>query len=188
MQLVGVSHVSFEGITVAYSRNDGMQIINSSFVTVRNSTVMSVGATAIAIDGGVSNAILGCTIRHTGGTGVDVNGGDAMALSPSLHSIEDCTIHDFGRRCLTYFPGAGIHGIGAQLLRTEIFNGPHAGIYTSGNNHLFENNVIHHTVQQVWLHAPCTLTDSRHSMPGLYIRAHLILRSEAIFFVTTFFT
>ncbi len=148
VQLEGVSHVSFEGITVAYSRGSGIQIHDSSFVVLLNTTVMNVGVTAISVDGGTNNAVLGCTVRNAGGSGIYAHGGDRPSLSPANHSIEDCVIHDFGRRCLTYNPGVSLSGVGVSLLRSELYNAPHSAVLISGNNMLVESNVIHHTVQQ----------------------------------------
>ena len=157
IQLSNISYVSFEGLSVAYSRSDAIALMNCSFVQFVNVSVSNAGIAGIVIADGKNNTLRGVHVAHTGGCGVQIDADDAVGLKPSGHLVEHCTIHDFSRRCLTYNPGIHAYGVGIRVASSEIYNGPHSGILTSGNDNIFEDNVIHHTIQQVYLFAPSPL-------------------------------
>ena len=63
----------------------------------------------------------GNTIHHTGGSGVDMEGGDKDSLTPAHHTVTGNTIHHWERVCLTYNPGVKVDGVGNTVSNNLLY-------------------------------------------------------------------
>ena len=63
----------------------------------------------------------GNTIHHTGGSGVDIEGGDKDSLTPAHHTVTGNTIHHWERVCLTYNPGVKVDGVGNTVSNNLLY-------------------------------------------------------------------
>jgi parallel beta-helix repeat protein len=149
ISLNNVSFVTLQNIHVAYSRAGGIYVTNSTAIKLVNISVSNVGLAGITLRDGANNTVSGATVSNTGAYGIHVAGGDRQTLVPCGHVVSDSIVHTFSQRCLTYTPGVQASGVGITVARNEIFDGPHSGIITTGNDNVFIGNVIHHTIQQV---------------------------------------
>ncbi len=105
-------------------------------------TVRNTGGKGVAI-AGVESGVIGCDIYRTGEAGVTLSGGDRKALTPAGLYAENNDIYEFGRIYRTYRPAVGVYGVGNRVSHNQIHNGPHAGILLGGNDHLIELNQIY---------------------------------------------
>jgi len=153
------------------SRSTGIITADSlSYVTFRGFTMEACRATAIELNGGTRNRIVGCTLRNlaqmavsgsgtrhevygndvyaTGTGGIGLSGGDRQTLMPANHNIENNHVHDYARRKRTYRPAISVQGVGSRIAHNLIHDGPHMALSASGNDHLLEYNEIHNVVYE----------------------------------------
>lgn len=86
--------------------------------------------------------IAGCDISDTGIGGITITGGDRRTLKPGENLIEDCYIKDYSIHCLTYASAIQIGGCGNIARHNELTGAPHMAVGVSGNDHIFEYNVV----------------------------------------------
>ena len=149
ISMVNVHHTIFENLNLSFTRGDAVVAENCTFIAYTNLTVKNVGLGGLYLPGGANNTVQGCSIAYSGGTGISISGGNRTTLTPAHHVIEDNVVHSFSRRCFTYTPALNVDGVGIRAARNEFFDAPHSAILNSGNNNIFEYNIIHHTVKQV---------------------------------------
>lgn len=83
-----------------------------------------------------------CDVRDTGTGGLAISGGDRRRLAPGGNVVEDTCIRDFSRHCLTYASGVHLDGVGNAVRHCELSGAPHMAVGVSGNDHVFEYNVV----------------------------------------------
>lgn len=143
------SNITIEGISFECSRGIAVDMKSTNRCLLKDCTIQNIGAFAANISNteddiqGKDNGLFNCTIAQTGTGGVHLFGGNRQTLDPARNYVENCSIHDFNRIAKTYCAGVEIRGVGNRISHCEIFNGPHAGILLSGNDHLIEYNNIH---------------------------------------------
>jgi hypothetical protein len=144
---------------------------DTSYVTIRGFTVEATLTDAIDVNGGTHNQILACELRNTrelgikvsGGThhrieacdvhdtgtgGVYLGGGDRKTLSRGDHELVNCHIWRFSRHQQTYANAVTLAGVGNRAAHCLIHDAPHQAVSVSGNDHVFEYNVVHHVAME----------------------------------------
>ena len=144
LHLDGVSHVSFEGLTLEASRATAISIEGGAGCVVRDCTTRNVGGWGVKVSGGRRHRVEHCCIHHPGEGGVSLSGGDFDSLTPAEHLAAHNHIHHFSRLVRTYRPGVGVNGVGIRVAHNHIHDAPHSAILLGGNEHLIEFNEIHH--------------------------------------------
>ncbi|MFE6968546.1 Ig-like domain-containing protein [Isoptericola sp. NPDC057653] len=153
----GASYVTFDDLVLEYGRATAAVILGGSHVTVSNSDVQNFTDGGVLINspgrytydgipvnrGGTDHAVVSSDIRHVGGVGVVLQGGDKATLSPGRNRVEDSHIHDFAYYHKAYNPGVMFDGVGNIARGNEINDAPHPGIIVHGNDHLFEQNEVY---------------------------------------------
>ncbi len=86
--------------------------------------------------------IVTCDISETGTGGISLNGGDRRNLVPGGNVVEDTRVRNFSVHCLTYASGIHVSGVGNVVRHCEISGAPHMAVGLSGNDHVFEYNVV----------------------------------------------
>lgn len=96
--------------------------------------------------GGTDNLIEKCHFYHLGAGAISLGGGNRLTLEQGNNTISHCTFHDNNRIERSYRPHIYITGVGNKIVGCELYNAPSMAILLHGNNHLIENNSIHHVV------------------------------------------
>jgi hypothetical protein len=149
LQLIGASYVTFQGFTLEGSDQTGLVLQDCHRCTIAGNTIRNTvgvwdwGFSAVAVDGGEGNRVVGNDIHDTGGHGISLSGGDRKTLTPANNVADNNYIHHVGQM---YKQGVGVSmtGVGLQATHNLIHDGPRMGIEFSGNNLLLEYNEIRH--------------------------------------------
>ncbi len=142
LDLQGASDVALRGLTFEEAQGDALHVRDCRSVTVDGCVIRNIRRRAIVMEGGAGNRIARCDIHDTGTGGVQLGGGDRKTLTPAGHVLEDSHIWNFSVHQLTYASGLHFSGVG-NAARHNFFHGaPHQAISVSGNDHLFEYNVV----------------------------------------------
>lgn len=139
-RLVFIQNIKFEK-----TKGDAIFIEDSKNITLDHIIIENSNRAIVVKDGsnvGVKNSIL----KNLWEGGISLSGGDRASLDRSNHFVENSIIRDFSQSGYTYRPAINLTGVGQRVVGNEIFNGPHAAIMFSGNEHLIENNDIHNVV------------------------------------------
>ncbi len=92
---------------------------------------------------GTHQGVLSCDIYYTGSGGVFLGGGSKKYLIPGHSFVKNCRIHDYDMRNKFFYAGVDVDGDGNLVSHNVIYNSGFQAIYASGNNHIFEYNIIH---------------------------------------------
>ena len=148
IQMEDVSHITIQGLTLEYTRGNGIQISGGEDVHVAGCTICNIGNYAIVIDGGTGHSVQSCNIYYTGDGGIQINGGDRTTLTPARHEVVNNHIHHIGEWSRCYRPAVMVGGVGVYIAHNLIHDGPHSAIQLNGNEHVIELNHIHHVCQE----------------------------------------
>jgi hypothetical protein len=142
------SQVTVSDLTLSGTTGDALRIEASQQVMLADAVVRFVGNRAAVISGGGGNVVRRVVMADLGEGGVFASGGDRRSLTPAGHVIEACRIERFALHSRSYRPAISIEGVGIQLLRNRINDGPHSAIVFGGNEHLIEGNHISDVVTE----------------------------------------
>ena len=106
-------------------------------------TMADIEGNAISINGGKNNGAVGNDMYDIGRSGVVLQGGDRITLTPAGNHADNNHIHHMG---VCYKQGVGVEltGCGNRASQNLIHDGPRFGILFMGNNHVIEYNHLHH--------------------------------------------
>ncbi len=138
----------FEGLTLAYSRGDGIDVTESRDVSIERCLFHSLGRDAVVVEGGKRVTVRSCEIREVGLGGIKLKGGDRATLEPGGHAAENNHIHDYSRWLRTGQYAVVLDGVGERAAHNLIHHSPFEGMYLRGNDHLIEYNEFHHLMQE----------------------------------------
>jgi hypothetical protein len=144
LKLSGVSHVTFQGIAFEATRATAIEIQDGSSNRIVGCLIRNVGNSGVIIQGGVGHGVVSCDITDTGDGGVSLTGGDRQTLAPGGHFVENSHFQRQGRWSKCYVPAVALSGVGLRASHNLIHDHPHSAILFSGNDHLMEFNEIHH--------------------------------------------
>jgi len=153
----GASYVNFDDLVLEYGRATAAVILGGSRVTVSHSDIQNFSDGGVLINspgrytydgipvnrGGRDHAVTDSRLRHIGGVGVVLQGGDKTTLEPGRNRVENSEIADFAYYHKAYNPGVMFDGVGNVARGNEIHDAPHPGIIVHGNDHLFEQNEVY---------------------------------------------
>jgi len=140
-------NLTISNLTFANGRGDGLQLLGGGNILVTHVTILNMGNRA-AISNAGSSGFSFLTVANTGEGGVVVDGGNRSTLASGNDFVTDSTFNNFARRTRAYRPAINLSGVGDQILRNTIYNGPHAAIIFAGNNHLISDNEIYNVVTE----------------------------------------
>jgi hypothetical protein len=142
------SQVTIAELALTGSTGDAVRIDASHQITLTDATVRLVGNRAVLILGGTGVVLRRVAMSDLGEGGVFASGGDRRSLGAAGHVIEACRIERFATHSRSYRPAISIEGVGIQLLRNRIADGPHSAIVFGGNEHRIEGNHISDVVTE----------------------------------------
>jgi hypothetical protein len=135
-------NLTFENIVFELATGTAVAVRDSSAVNFTNVVVQEAGGDGIAYAASTNSVVSHATVREVGGRAVWLSGGDRPTLSPSGLVLEDSELMDFSLISRTFAPAVQADGVGDTVRRNLIFNGPQSGVIYSGNDHVFEDNVM----------------------------------------------
>ena len=141
--LKGVAHLVLRGLTFEETQGDALHVHDCRQVSIEGCCLRNIRKQAIHMDGGESNRIFACDIHDTGTGGIYLGGGDRKTLTPAGHVVENTHIWNFSMHQLTYASALHLAGVGNSARHNLIHDAPHQAISVSGNDHVFEYNVVH---------------------------------------------
>ncbi len=144
ISMEGCSHVRFEKLILEVTRSTAVLLKGGRGNLIAGCTIRNTGGYGVQVDGGERNGVVGCDIFLTGEGGIRLKGGDRKTLTPGENFAENNRIYEFGRIYRTYRPAVMISGVGNRIAHNLIHHGPHNAIQLSGNDHIIEFNEIHH--------------------------------------------
>ncbi len=142
LALQSVTNLTLRGLIFEESQGDGLTVTDGFGVTIENCVFRNLRRRAIIVRGGAGNRILACDIRDTGTGGVLLSGGDRKTLTPAGHTLEDSIIRNFSVHQLTYASALHLEGVGNAARHNFFADAPHQAVSVSGNDHLFEYNIV----------------------------------------------
>lgn len=138
------NHIEIRGVTFEAARSTGLVASDSRSLRITDCTFQNLGETAVHFDGGERNTLAYCQILNIGRAAVVASGGDRKTLAPAEHTIQNCDITAYGQWKPMYSAGISVNGVGICVRRNLIHDAPHMAILFRGNDHLLEENEIHH--------------------------------------------
>ena len=146
VEISSATNVTFRGFTFECSEGTAITLKNTTNCLIAASTIRNVGdyhGSGVAINGGFKNGVTGCDIHDTGSSGININGGDRITLTPAENFADNNYIHHTG---VFYKQGVGVSltGCGNRASHNLIHDGPRFGIQFAGNNLVIEYNHIRH--------------------------------------------
>jgi hypothetical protein len=140
--LQGVCNLALRGLTFEETQGDALRVSDCRNVQIERCVIRNIRKKAIHMDGGANNRIAACDIHDTGTGGVHLGGGDRKTLTPAGQVLEDTHIWNFSMHQLTYASAIHFSGVGNVARHNLIHDAPHQAVSVSGNDHLFEFNVV----------------------------------------------
>jgi hypothetical protein len=142
LDVSGSDNLTFANIVFELATGTAVTVRGSSGVNFTNVMVQDAGGDGIAYASSTDSVVSHATVREVGGRAVWLSGGDRPTLSPSGLVLEDSELMDFSLVSRTFTPAVQADGVGDTVRRNLIFNGPQSGVIYSGNDHVFEDNVM----------------------------------------------
>ncbi len=136
-----VNNYTFDGIIIEGGCDDNIRITGNDNC-IKNSKIRCCGDTNVYING-FRNTLYNNEISHSGGSGINLYGGDSRLLIPSNSVIDNNKIHDFGDIYRVYNGAVYAEGIGFRISNNEMYDAPHTAFTNVACEMLFENNYIH---------------------------------------------
>lgn len=143
VSVMAAANVTFQNLEIRHGRGAGVVVNGSTGVVVRGCTVADHGTIAINITGGSGNVVLDSDVHGSGDTGIALDGGDRISLTPSNHAVKNCTVHHNQRWIMNYAPNLFVGGVGGTVEDTEIFGSPQIAVFFQGNDHTINRCDIH---------------------------------------------
>ena len=147
LDLEGASFLSFDSAVVQFGRNQGVRANGTTGIVFTNGVIQNVGNMAVNVSGGSNLLLSSSTVRNAGNGAIYLYAGDRPTLTRSNHTVLNCSVSYSNRYMYCYTPSVALADCGNRVLDSELFGGPHQGIFMSGNYHELRNSSLHHLVQ-----------------------------------------
>ena len=134
--------VVFRGVDFTETQADAVGMKNCTAVTFEKCRFYNIRSKAISMAACRNCRVMTCDIHDTGSGGISLGGGDRKTLTPGNNLVEDCLIKDYSIYCLTYASAIQMSGCGNIARHNELTGAPHMAVGVSGNDHIFEYNVV----------------------------------------------
>lgn len=141
-------YVTLRGLAIECCEGSGVLLRDAKNCSVAACTIRNLGGRSdytagIEIRDGTADTAFGNDIFDVGNYGIQVSGGDVKSLTPAGHVAENNYIHHVGLLNGHGF-GVMVGGVGIRVAHNLIHDAARGGIFSSGNDHIFEYNRIRH--------------------------------------------
>ena len=145
----GAANVILSGFTIECCEGTAVHLKNTTNCAVQSCTIRNVGGrcssgiSAVAVQGGSGNGVVGCDVHEVGSHAISLSGGERKTLAPAGNCADNNYIHHTG---VFYKQGVGValSGVGNRASHNLIHDCPRFGILYSGNDQTIEYNHIRH--------------------------------------------
>jgi len=149
--LISITHASwirFDGLSFAFSRGKGIDIVECRDIAVDRCRFHSLGREAVTIDGGARNSVESSEVHDVGLGGILLKGGDRKTLVPGNHTAVNNHIHHYSTWLRSGQYAVVMDGVGQRIANNLFHDSPFEGVYIKGNDHIVEYNEFHHLMQE----------------------------------------
>jgi len=141
--MTDVSHVTLRGFLFEAAQQSAILMQGGTRNEIVGCTIRNLGNTGVSIRSGTKHGVIGCDIYDVGNTAISMNGGNRKTLAPGGHFAENNHIHHYGRWNRMYQKAVAIYGVGNRAAHNLMHNAPHQAVGFGGNEHVIECNEIH---------------------------------------------
>jgi hypothetical protein len=157
IEMDGCSHVTVEGFTLDCCAGTAVKLKDCTGCTLAGNTIRNAGdapdlvgdvshfeGSAVSVEGGRDNGIVGNDISDIGGYGIYLGGGDPVTLTAGHNYADNNYIHHVGvvdRKA----KAVELVGVENRVAHNLIHDIPQSGVYAWGSRHTIEYNHIRHT-------------------------------------------
>lgn len=128
VSLDGASNITFKGLTVGYSRNNGFNIKNCKNIVIDGCTIKGVGEVGVYMSGSdcTNNTVKNSIITETGTHAVSLYGTGSAGKKyiPCENRIENCDISNTSNHAKMAFSITTYSAPGARIVHNRIHNTP----------------------------------------------------------------
>ncbi|MGH2565365.1 MAG: right-handed parallel beta-helix repeat-containing protein, partial [Ginsengibacter sp.] len=110
--LDSTSNVHIEGLSIVYSRGNGVVIRGGENNLIAGCTFNNLGDIAVRIDGGIKNGVSSCDFYDLAAGGITLRGGDRKSLTAAGNFAVNNHIHHFGQWLKTHQSAITLSGVG----------------------------------------------------------------------------
>lgn len=142
VRLQGASFIALRGLVLEAMRGTAVSIQGGSHNRLIGCTIRNGGRNAVSASG-TQHGVSGCDIYQMGEGGIALSGGDRQTLAAAGLYAENNHVHDYGLWKPMYSAGISIHGVGNRVAHNRIHTAPHQAIAFGGNDHMIEFNEIY---------------------------------------------
>ncbi|MEA1952126.1 MAG: right-handed parallel beta-helix repeat-containing protein, partial [Planctomycetota bacterium] len=148
--LNATNNVIIRGFMVEATLTNGIAVNGGTGNRIQACEVRNTRQLGIKVSGGTKHRVEACDVHDTGTGGIALAGGNRKTLTPGNHEAVNNHVWRFSRHQQTYANAFIISGVAQRVAHSLIHDAPHQAIGVSGNDHIFEYNIVHHI---------CTETD-----------------------------
>lgn len=148
VELADVSHLWFEGLTWELGCTDAIRLHGGQGCVLAGCTIRRSGGNGLEIEGGHGHVVRSSDLHSMGRGGVVLTGGDRRTLTPGDHRIENCHVFDLSRLDRTYTPAVLLNGVGLCVAHNLFHDVPSSALRVEGNDHRIEFNEIARVVTE----------------------------------------
>lgn len=147
MEFEGTQEVHISGLTFFATRGAAIVARNVTHWVLDEVMISHTGTQGLILSGS-DNVVRNCRFEGSGGTSVEVTGGDKPTLTHGRNQVTRNHFMNFGRIYRTYQPAVKIAGVGQVVAHNEMHNAPHTAILFSGNDHQIVANEIYDVLRE----------------------------------------
>ncbi len=137
------AHVTLRGLVVETSLGVGIEVTDGRDNRIEGCEVRNTRLLGIRVQGGIGHGVDACRVHDTGTGGIWLGGGDRRTLTPAGHTATNNRIWRFSIHQLCYASGLTLGGVGQRAAHNLLYEAPHMAVSISGNDHVFEYNIVH---------------------------------------------
>jgi Right handed beta helix region len=142
----GASDITLRGFEIGCCSGNAVEMRGTTNCLIAACILRNIGdknGNAISINGGKENGAVGNDILDIGRSGIVLQGGDRITLTPTGNYADNNHISHFGV-CFKQGVGVEMSSCGSRASHNLIHDGPRFGILFWGPRHIVEYNHLHH--------------------------------------------
>lgn len=143
VSLNGASHVVLRQLEIEGGLGQAVAIAGGSDDLVAGCTIRNTGGGGIDVEGGLSHRIESNDLKNIGSYGIRLVAGDRATLTPAGHIADNNHISNYGRQ-ERITQAIYLGGVGNRATHNLIHDGTYNGIEYQGNDQYMAYNEIHH--------------------------------------------
>ena len=145
--LDNTGYLTFNGLVFTTAREAAFISNNSTSIHIVNSILQNFGSMAVNASSGSGFLIDSSVVRHAGNGAIFFYAGDRVTLTESGHTVLNSSVSYSNRYLYCYVPMVALADCGNRIVDSELFGGPHQGIFLSGNLHNVNGSILHDLVE-----------------------------------------